>query len=213
MPLINGIDAAITARFIYLLVRPWSDTPAFKLGIIDRDGNPLKRSDDLKTSQEKAAYTSLDRLVFKLKRILQDIPLVNRNLANFAAALWLIKECYKDPKLTQAKNIDILYEMLSKAQDDSLNEEFNDLREYNRQHPSLNLTILILNEDGVGGGGGAPAVAANNVGSGHIAGTSKQSEPGVGKRRKSLVMGLERRKPATQEPVDATPINAQTRKV
>jgi len=90
MPVTNIVDALITFRIIKMLVTSWTSTDAYKLGIIDKDGNPLKKSEELKTPQEEAAYTSLHRLVFKLKRILQKIPVVNRNLVNYAAALWLL---------------------------------------------------------------------------------------------------------------------------
>src|SRR6516225_12093072 len=145
MPVINGIDAAITARFIALLVTPWTSTKAYKLGIIDKDGNPLKSSDELKTGQEKAAYTMLDRLVFKLKRILQKIPYVNRNLTNYAAALWLIKE-FHNKEFPDSKT---LMEMVQVERD--LETEKNEILLYFKEHKSFELFKAIANhltEDG-----------------------------------------------------------------
>ena len=38
----RAIDLFVTYRFIKLLVTPFKDTDAFKLGIIDEDGNKIK---------------------------------------------------------------------------------------------------------------------------------------------------------------------------
>jgi hypothetical protein len=88
----SATDIYLTYRFIRALVTPFNKTKAFELGIIDADGNPLKKKRDLKTTEEKTAYTIYDRLVFKLKRLLGKIPGGKTRLASFAAALWLIKE-------------------------------------------------------------------------------------------------------------------------
>ena len=89
----RGADLFYTFRFIKLLVTRWENTDAFKLGIIGKDGKPLKKVRDLNTSEEKSAYTMFHRLVYNIKRIVNKVPLVGRtSLASWAAALWLIKE-------------------------------------------------------------------------------------------------------------------------
>jgi len=89
----RGADLFYTFRFIKLLVTKWENTDAFKLGIIDAAGKPLKKVRNLKTSEEKSAYTLFHRLVYNIKRIVNKVPLVGRtSLASWAAALWLIKE-------------------------------------------------------------------------------------------------------------------------
>ena len=86
------LDAIYTYRFLRLLSMKWEDTDAYKLGIIDKDGNPLKKSKDLKTNEEKKAYTSFIRLVFKFKRMLSAIPAGKSAVVRYGAALALIKE-------------------------------------------------------------------------------------------------------------------------
>lgn len=174
MPLVNTVDAAITFRIIKGLVTPWTSTDAYRYGIIDRNGNPLKKVEDLKSSKEQAAYTMLDRLIFKLKRILQKIPMVNRNLVNFAAALWLIKECLIQNQ--EPKNISQLYEKINGSHT-IIEKELQEIREYNATHPNLLLLKAILNEDGASAGGApvggqGPSIGniANNAGGGKIAG-------------------------------------------
>jgi hypothetical protein len=74
------------------LSTPFDKTKAYELGIIDDKGNILRKRKELKTSEEKDAYTMLHTLVWKLKRILDKIPGVRTRLGTFATALWLIKE-------------------------------------------------------------------------------------------------------------------------
>lgn len=86
------VDSVITYRILRLLVTPFVDTDAYKLGIVDNRGKELKRMRDLHTVKERDAYTLLHRLVFRLKRIIEKVPVENKKLLSFAAALALIKE-------------------------------------------------------------------------------------------------------------------------
>jgi hypothetical protein len=89
----RGADLFYTFRFIKLLVTKWENTDAYKLGIIDANGKPLRKVATLSTPDEKSAYTMFHRLVYNLKRLLNKVPLVGKtSLASWAAALWLIKE-------------------------------------------------------------------------------------------------------------------------
>lgn len=85
-------DLFYAYRFIKLLVTPWEKTEAFKFGIIDDEGKVLKKTRELKTSEEKAAYTVFHRLVFNIKRLLNKLPFGKTKLASWATALFLIKE-------------------------------------------------------------------------------------------------------------------------
>jgi len=44
------IDNLLAFRILYMLVTPFEDTAAFKFGIIDKNGVPLKKMKDLTTS-------------------------------------------------------------------------------------------------------------------------------------------------------------------
>jgi hypothetical protein len=90
------IDNLIAFRIIYMLVTPFDQTDAFKYGIIDKDGNALKKTKDLKTTDEKESYNQLTKLVFSLKRILGKLPGGKTKLASIVAAYWLIKEAHKN---------------------------------------------------------------------------------------------------------------------
>ena len=88
----RAVDLVITYRVIKLLVTPFTKQEAFKFGIIDKDGNVLRKNKSLKTRAEKKSYTILHRFIFNLKRILQKVGLGGR-LGTFAIALaTLIRE-------------------------------------------------------------------------------------------------------------------------
>jgi hypothetical protein len=90
------VDAVITYRILKKLTTPFDETDAFRLGIIDRRGKTLKKESELNTVEERDAYTLLDRLVFRLKRIIEKVPTDNKRLVSIAAALSLIREHAQD---------------------------------------------------------------------------------------------------------------------
>lgn len=93
MPAIStAIDVFMTYRFLRTLTTDWTDMKAYELGIIDDQGNILKKRKDLESTEEREAYTLFDRLVWKLKRLLGKVPGGKSMVASYAAALWLIKE-------------------------------------------------------------------------------------------------------------------------
>lgn len=86
----RATDLVYAYRFIKLLVQPWENTDAYKLGIIDGSGKVLKRRRT--SSAEKNAYTPFVRLVFNIKKLLDRVPGSNTRLGSLATALYLIKE-------------------------------------------------------------------------------------------------------------------------
>lgn len=86
------VDAFVAYQFIKLLSTPWEETKAYKLGIIDDKGNLLKKSRELRTREEKAAYTMVHRLVWNIKRLLDKLPPTRTRIGSFATALWMLRE-------------------------------------------------------------------------------------------------------------------------
>jgi len=101
-------DLFYAYRFIKLLVTPWEKTEAFELGIIDDDGKVVKKTSQLKTSEEKSAYTVFHRLVFNIKRLLSKLPFGKTKLASWATALFLIKE---ETGMTEEEIVNVLKKM------------------------------------------------------------------------------------------------------
>ena len=102
----RAIDLFVTYRFIKLLVTPFEKTEAFKLGIVDVKGNRIlpppiagvrqTRPEPLRTSEEKNAYTILHKLVFNIKKIFAKVPGLRTKLGTYAAALFLLKDTFKE---------------------------------------------------------------------------------------------------------------------
>ena len=100
----RAIDLFVTYRFIKLLVTPFDKTPAYKLGIIDKDGQRVTEKTvsrgmqptQLKTDKEKSAYTVLHKLVFNIKKIFSKVPGLRTKLGTYAAALFLLKDTFKE---------------------------------------------------------------------------------------------------------------------
>ena len=70
----RAFDTFITYKIISTLVTDWEDQPAFEHGIIDKKGKLLRKSNTLKTNDERNSYTLFHRLVFNLKRLIQKLP-------------------------------------------------------------------------------------------------------------------------------------------
>ena len=95
----RGADLYFVFRFLRLLTVKYESTNAYKLGIIDKKGKALKKSSELETVKEKSSYTMLHRLVWKIRGLLEKVPLIGKSiLLNYAAALFLLKE-QKDPRV------------------------------------------------------------------------------------------------------------------
>jgi len=90
----RAIDLFVTYRFIKLLVTPFSKTDAYKNGIIDQDGKRLSKG--LETVEERNSYTILHKLVFNIKKIFQKVPGLRTKLGTYAAALFLLKDTFKE---------------------------------------------------------------------------------------------------------------------
>ena len=130
----RAIDLFVTYRFIKLLVTPFDKTPAFKLGIIDKDGNRLKEKTvargmqptQLNTIEEKSAYTILHKLVFNIKKIFAKVPGLRTKVGTYAAALFLLKDTFKesvdDPDVFEKEFMKYLKEQGYEI-DDSISEE------------------------------------------------------------------------------------------
>ena len=132
----RAIDLFVTYRFIKLLVTPFEKTEAFKLGIIDENGNRMMpppvagvrqtRPEPLRTTEEKNAYTILHKLVFNIKKIFGKVPGLRTKLGTYAAALFLLKDTFKesvdDPDMFEKEFMKYLKEQNYEI-DDSISEE------------------------------------------------------------------------------------------
>mgnify|MGYP001289995757 FL=1 len=162
----RALDAVVGIRLLKLLSTPIQKSKAFQLGIIDADGKKLKNPS---TTNERNAYTLLNRFVFKVQKSLTRSSDMNaRRLLSFAAAMALLREYEeKDDEL----DVGVLLELY--MQDETVQQQAR-LLESN----VLSLKNYMEEMNGVGGG----AVAGIGVG--------PQGEPG----RDPVFMPMNRRK-------------------
>ena len=116
----RAIDLFVTYRFLKLLTTPFEKQDAFKLGIIDKDGNRIKQPNStrpavpLATSELKNSYTILHKLVFNIKKIFSKVPGLRTKVGTYAAALFLLKDTFKesidDPDMFEKEFIKYLKE-------------------------------------------------------------------------------------------------------
>lgn len=86
------VDLFLVYQFIRRLATPFKDWEAYKLGIIDENGNILKKRKELTTIRERNAFGVFDVMILNLKKLLAKVPGGSSRLASYAAALYLIRE-------------------------------------------------------------------------------------------------------------------------
>jgi hypothetical protein len=105
------IDTVVAYRILRMLATPIERSDAFKLGIIDRDGEKIK---DPVSQQELNAYSLLQRFVLKVQRALSRSPDRNsKRLLTFAAAMAILKEYTEDDE----DNVEALLEVFMQDED------------------------------------------------------------------------------------------------
>lgn len=88
------IDLFVTYRFIKLLVTPFNKQDAYKNGLIDDKGYRTEKK--VETPEEKSSYTVLHKLIFNIKRLMGKVPGLGSRLGTYAAALFLLKDTFKE---------------------------------------------------------------------------------------------------------------------
>jgi hypothetical protein len=116
------VDLFVTYRFIKLLVTPFNKQDAFTYGIIDDKGYRTKK--EIETPEEKASYTILHKLIFNIKRLMGKVPGLGSRLGTYAAALFLLKDTFKE----QIEDFDQIQKMLLEEimKDNNLSSEISE---------------------------------------------------------------------------------------
>jgi hypothetical protein len=128
----RAIDLFVTYRFLKLLTTPFEKVDAYKFGIIDKQGNRIKKPNstrpavELSTSELANSYTILHKLVFNIKKIFSKVPGLRTKVGTYAAALFLLKDTFKesvdDPDMFEKEFMKYLKENNIDF-DDSITEE------------------------------------------------------------------------------------------
>lgn len=85
-------DAIITYAILHKFTTPITQSVAYKRGLVDEQGRPTEKAKHLVSDSDRDAYTLLDRLVFRLKRMFTGMPAFAKLIGGYAAALSFIKE-------------------------------------------------------------------------------------------------------------------------
>ncbi|QFR55899.1 hypothetical protein JC221_253 [Yersinia phage JC221] len=113
--LIKNMDLTYSVRMIRLLKKPWEQWTAYKLGILDGQGEVLRNP---KTKEELEAYSPFHRSVRHIKRRLNAVPYMTGYM-NLTSQYDSLRSRYN---LTEQEHIDImmnvpqLREAIEKAQ-------------------------------------------------------------------------------------------------
>jgi len=92
------ISAYIAYKLIKELSTPFTKWNIYKLGLIDKNGNTIKKAE---TPEEKAAMDVATKLLKNVKKIIAALPFGKTMLGSLAASLFLLKEYYDDPELNK----------------------------------------------------------------------------------------------------------------
>ena len=161
-------DAVVGYRILRLLSTPIEKSDAYRLGIIDKDGNKLK---DPIGSQEMDSYSLLQRFVFKVQKALMKSPDRNaKRLLTFAAALAILRE-YKE---TDEEDVELMLEVF--MEDENVKKQAELL-----ENGLLSFKNYNIDEMMSAGGGGIAGIGT---------GPADQKEPG----RDPVFMPMVRRK-------------------
>lgn len=169
------IDLFLVYSFIKRLASPFENWEAYKLGIIDKDGNILKRRKDLTKVDERNAFGIFDLMILKLKKLLAKVPGGQTRIASYAAALWLIKE-HQDIE----ENGEFMTE-------DYIESKFNRYLHYTTESYDVNKKFETMLEDAVVNSAGGGAVAGIGVGLDGEPGVSKKTQKKIQQNGSSVI--------------------------
>lgn len=82
-------DNIYATKVLNILLKPFAEQEAYRLGIIDAKGDEIKKP---KTQAETDAYSPLFVVLFKVKQILSRLPASQSRLAQVAVALQFIRQ-------------------------------------------------------------------------------------------------------------------------
>ena len=88
-------NAFVAYKFLKILSTPFKKTDAYKEGVIDEKGNQIVSRTDFNQDQKKS-YSIFHHLIYKLKKLMNKVPVLKSRIGSFAAAIWFIKETIKE---------------------------------------------------------------------------------------------------------------------
>lgn len=90
-PAYNTRDMYMVYEFIRRLSSPFTAWPAFKAGIIDKNGNILKQVKNM-TPAEQKQWSYLDEISVQIKKLIMRVPGIQPKLRTITGTMLLMKE-------------------------------------------------------------------------------------------------------------------------
>lgn len=91
IPSTGIFDSVLVYQFLKRLVTPIEDFPAYKTGVIDKNGKVIVPK-NRRTQEQRNSFKIFDNMILKMKKLLAKIPGGRSKLASYAAALWFVRE-------------------------------------------------------------------------------------------------------------------------
>lgn len=118
-----AVSLFMVYQFLKRLVTPFNQWPAYQVGIIDEKGNIILKAKDRHTLDQKRSFSKFDLLVLKIKKILSKLPGGDSKMATYAAALYLVKEDWKQYSEEELESDNIITEKYILSMTKYLEEE------------------------------------------------------------------------------------------
>jgi len=120
------VDTFILYEFLKRLTTPFTQMDAYRLGLIDANGNVLKRR-ELFNYEESRALSKFDILIINLKKLIGMIPGGQSQLASIAAAIYLMRE---EKNINENNLENSLFEL-----EENFNKIFNEVKQVYEDAP------------------------------------------------------------------------------
>lgn len=186
------VDLFLVYQFIKRLATPFKEWKAYELGIIDEEGNRLKKIKELKTREEKQAFGRFDLLILKLKRLLEKVPGGKSRIGSYAAALFLIKE---HEELNSCSETLLTEGYL----EEKLNEYMMTVNALMSQDKDVNaLFEAVFSEEAPANSAGSGVIAGIGIGPDGEPGVSKKEQEKIRKRKNAIITRLKEKRGARE---------------
>jgi hypothetical protein len=88
----NALEDVSALEFVRKLITPFQNWPAFKTGVIDKNGNVVRAKGEALTPVQRSSWGQFDILVANIKKLIAKLPSGNSKLMSIGAAYLLLKE-------------------------------------------------------------------------------------------------------------------------
>lgn len=147
------VDVFLLYSFLKKITTPFKEWNAYKLGIIDENGNTLRKRSTLTRQEERNSFTIMDIFVRNIKRIIEKFPGGKSRLSSYLAGLYLIREeknaaIYQDEDIAYESFLDFYEEAIcDKNLTESYMKTFREFEKRNLLIEGVNKNVTPVNSE------------------------------------------------------------------